>query len=404
MESSQNDEPLDDHQREEVDQIAREYDPIEEVLSVEDIEDAHQLEEEEDDPAFAQFAASQRDLVTSVVDYNLSTLSDLVNREKIDLSPQYQRRFRWDRKRQSKLIESFLMNVPIPPVFLSEDRYGTYAVIDGKQRLAAIREFIRGRLKLQGLKVFEDVNGLSIDGLPARLRDILETRATIRAIIILPQSEPQVKFEVFKRLNTGGVRLNAQEIRNSSYPGPLNDLILRLSTTSEFHALLGIRVKDKERSAIYRQMRDAEFVLRFFTFRKTWDSFSGGMMRKMDEFMSENQHMDTRALTTAEAEFNTTLEAIRAAFGEHAFQRWLPDKRDWKRQVLASLYDAQMFAVQGHQPEALEAKRSEIENGVKRLLSDADFREAIDAATNTPAYFRRRITMMADLLNSVLSE
>jgi hypothetical protein len=381
-------------------EVAEDFDEVEDLLYTDDAEDARSLEES-DDPAFARFDKSQRDLVTSVVDYNLGSLAELVNKEKIDLAPRYQRRYRWDAKRQSKLIESFLMNVPIPPIFLNEDRYGTYAVIDGKQRLFAIREFIRGRLKLRGLEVFEEVNGKTIDSMPSRLRDILETRATIRAIIILPQSQPAVKFEVFKRLNTGGVRLNPQEIRNSSYPGPLNNLILDLSVRPEFHALLSIR--DKDRSAIYREMRDAEFVLRFFTFRETWDSFSGGMMRHMDEFMLDNQRVEGRPLAMFREDFEQTLGAVEAAFGDHAFQRWVPDKESWRRQVLASLFDAEMFAARGKDPERLRANRSGIEQKLKELFSNAEFREAIDAATNTPALFKRRISMMSELLNDAIS-
>ncbi len=381
-------------------EVAAEYDAVEEIYYEDDVEDAAQLDGE-DDPALALFKKSQRDLVTSVVDYNLGTLADLVNKDKIDLSPRYQRRFRWDAARQSRLIESFLMNVPIPPIFLSEDRYGTYAVIDGKQRLFAIREFIRGRLKLKGLKVFEEINGQSIDDLPSRLRDILQTRATLRAIIILPQSDSEVKFEVFKRLNTGGVRLNPQEVRNSSYPGPLNDLVLSLSVMPEFHSLLGIR--DKEKSAIYREMRDAEFVLRFFTFRDSWDSFAGGMMRRMDSFMSDHQHMDTRAVESAREAFVSTMAAVEAAFGDHAFQRWVPQRKAWRQQVLASLYDAEMFAAQGKDPVELSAKRKPIESELKKLFSNTEFREAIDAATNTPALFRRRIAMMKEMLDSAIS-
>lgn len=168
----------------------------------------------------------QRDLVTSTVDYNLSTLSDLVVQNTIDLSPAYQRRFRWDEAKQSKLIELFLMNVPIPPIFLNEDAYGQYSVIDGKQRLHAINEFLRGRLKLRDLKVFADINGLSFDNLPLQLQAVLKTRPTLRGIIILRQSDQDLKFQVFERLNTGGVHLNAQEIRNSTYTGPFNDLLL----------------------------------------------------------------------------------------------------------------------------------------------------------------------------------
>jgi hypothetical protein len=379
----------------------REYDPIEDVVYESDVEDAEQLDLD-DESTLDRFDKSQRDLVTSVVDYNLGTLSDLVVRKKIDLSPKYQRRFRWDASRQSRLIESFLMNVPIPPIFLSEDQYGTYAVIDGKQRISAIREFLQGRLKLRGLRVFKEINGKTIDGLPARLRDILETRATIRAIIILPQSAPDIKFEVFKRLNTGGVRLNPQEIRNSSYAGPLNDLILKLSVRADFHQLLGIR--DKERSALYREMRDAEFILRFLTFRDSWNTFSGSMMRQLDEFMSENQHMKAGALKSAEQDFDSTLEAVAAAFGAHPFQRWVPQKRTWRQQVLASLFDAQMLATRGRDPKQLRANNRAIQKGLKKLFSDAEFRESIDAATNTPALFRRRIEMIAAMLDDSLKE
>ena len=230
-------------------------------------------------------------------------------------------------------------------MFLNEDRYSNYAVIDGKQRLYAVQEFIRGRLKLRGLKIFDDINGSSIDDLPSRLRDIVETRATLRAIIILPQSQPAVKFEVFKRLNTGGVRLNPQEIRNSTFTGPLNNMILELSVLPEFHRLLQRR--DRNKSALYREMRDAEFVLRYFAFRDTWETFTRGMMRVMDDFMSDNQHMDELQLRIAREDFIKTLHNAEAAFGEHAFQRWVPEQGIWRNQVLASLYDAQMFAVRG---------------------------------------------------------
>jgi hypothetical protein len=182
----------------------------------------------------------QRDLVTSVLDYNLGTLSDLVQTKRIDLAPEYQRRDRWDAARQSKLIESFLMNVPVPQIFLNEDDYGQYSVIDGKQRLTSINEFMRGRLRLRDLQVFADINGQTIDDLPPGLQNVIRTRANLRATIILRQSDKDIKFEVFQRLNTGGLRLNPQEIRNSTWPGPLNNLILVLSEERRFHRLLSI--------------------------------------------------------------------------------------------------------------------------------------------------------------------
>jgi hypothetical protein len=213
-----------------------------------DIEESEDILDSTEGDPIDFWAKKQRELVTSVVDYNLGTLAQLVSDNTIDVSPKYQRRFRWDEERQSRLIESFLMNVPVPPIFLNEDRYGEYSVIDGKQRLLAIKEFFRGKLELTGLNVFHDINHKTFDDLPVKLQSVMKTRPTLRAIIILRQSDEDVKFEVFQRLNTGGVKLNPQEIRNSAYPGELNDLVLELSEDKQFHKLLGI--KNKNKSAI----------------------------------------------------------------------------------------------------------------------------------------------------------
>ncbi len=342
----------------------------------------------------------QKELVTSVVDYNLGTLADLVVEENIDISPKYQRRFRWDDTKKSRLIESFLMNVPVPPVFLNEDAYGKYSVIDGKQRLTAITEFLRGRLRLKNLEVFSDINGLTFDELPPALRNVVRTRPTLRAVIILRQSDPDVKFEVFKRLNTGGVTLNPQEIRNSTYPGPLNDLILDLSEDKLFHRLLGI--KKKQYSAIYQEMRDAELVLRFFTFRKTWETFRGGMKRHMDRFIAENQYMEKAKLEELKEDFLKTIKVVSACFGEYAFRRWIPERGFWRQQVLAALFDAQMFACRGRDPETFALKHHEIIEEFKKLFEDSNFRRSIDAATNAPGSFRSRIHITSQLLDKML--
>lgn len=367
---------------------------------IHDLEESDEVLDAEIDDPVGFWEAKQRDLVTSVLDYNLGTLSELVTAKTIDLSPEYQRRDRWSSGRQSKLIESFLMNVPIPPVFLNEDDYGQYSVIDGKQRLTAIHEFMRGRLKLSGLKVFEDINGDSLDSLPPALQNVIKTRANLRAVIILRQSDPDIKFEVFQRLNTGGVKANPQEIRNSAWPGPLNNLILDLSTYPPFHKLL--RIDQQERSAIYKEMRDAEFVLRYFAFRDTWRTFSGGMMRHMDTHMATNQRMEPSELAMAREDFVNTLANVASAFGDHAFQRWVPATGEWRRQVIAALYDAEMFASRGRSPEELAAVSPAIVAGTKALFQKDDFRKSIDAATNTPALFKARIAMMCEVIDTAL--
>ena len=363
-----------------------------------DLEETSDAEEGEVEP-LNFWEAKQRDLVTSVVDYNLATLADLITNKDIDLAPKYQRRFRWDEVRQSRLIESFLMNVPVPPVFLNEDTYGQYSIIDGKQRLTAIHNFFRGRLTLQGLTVFADLNEKNFDNLPLRFQTILRTRVILRCIIILRQSDPDVKFEVFRRLNTGGVKLNAQEIRNSVYPGPLNDLILDLSENRKLHKLLGVKVKEK--SKIYQEMRDAEFVLRFFTFRENWEEFTGGMRRHMDLYMINNQKPGENVIEVLRSDFLSTLDVVEACFGDNAFQRWIPEKKQWRPQVLASLYDAQMFACRGLDVSLARARRDRIVSQFQSLFSNTDFRRSIDAATNTPSFFKHRISIIERMLSQI---
>lgn len=375
---------------------------VDEVLTDErDVEeDEHNLDEQYDDDPLENWERRQRDLVSSVLDYNLSSLTGLVRTNQIDLSPAYQRRNRWRDDRKSQLIESFLMNVPVPPIFLNEDEYGRYSVIDGKQRLTAIFEFLQGRLKLKGLKVFHELNGLYFDSLPQTLKTILETRANIRAVIILRQSDPEIKFEVFRRLNTGGIRLNPQEIRNSAYPGRLNDMILEEASSPRFHALLGIR--DRSRSSLYREMRDAEFVLRFLTFHEDWDVFQGGMGRKLDRYMSDNHAVGESEVERLRENFQRATARVEAAFGDLAFKRWQPERNAWRHQVLASMYDAQIFGLQTFRTEELRNKREELTAGMKALFDDADFRKAVDSATNTPSYFKDRIRMTREMGAEIL--
>jgi len=293
------------------------------------------------------------------------------------------------------------MNVPVPPIFLNEDEFGKYSVIDGKQRLHAIHRFMRGHLRLRGLDVFAELNDHTFEDLPRDFQNVMRTRPTLRAVIILRQSGTEIKFEVFQRLNTGGVHLNPQEIRNSTYTGPLNDLILDLSTHPAFHRLLGI--KNKERSAIYQEMRDAEFVLRFFTFRDCWAEFSGGMKKQMDRFMESNRRIDLHECQLLKDDFLRTLEVVSACFGEHAFKRWVPGKNQWRQQVLAALFDAEMFACRGLRPGDCAPRQAKIIERMKTLFEDQEFHKSITLATNTPSYFRARIDEVRKVLDACLT-
>lgn len=340
----------------------------------------------------------QRELLTSTIDYNLESLTNLITKRVIDLEPKYQRRFRWDDQRKSKLIESFLMNIPVPPIFLNEDDFGRYSVIDGKQRLSAINDFITGKLILKDLEVFKDLNGLNMFDLPIEFQNSVKIRATVRAIIILRQSDKDIKYEVFQRLNTGGVKLNAQEIRNSAFPGLLNDKILDLSEDKHFQKILGI--KSKAKSRIYQEMKDAELILRFFALRKTWTSYGGGLKIILDEFLDRNKTLKEDEVLQLEKDFKSTLNLVESIFGiDGVFRRWIPQSSKWKQQISAPIYDMQMLAFYGKNKERLIAQKEAILDEFKLLFSnDKIFLESIESSTASPQKFLYRINKLKEIV------
>lgn len=371
---------------------------VEEIKN--DIEDNDNQQEDLSSVNFLE--KKQRELLTSTIDYNLESLTTLITKRVIDLAPKYQRRFRWDDARKSKLIESFLMNVPIPPIFLNEDDFGKYSVIDGKQRLSAINEFITGKLSLKGLVVFKDLNGLNLFDLPMEFQNSLKIRATVRAIIILRQSDKDIKYEVFQRLNTGGVKLNAQEIRNSAFPGLLNDKILELSEEKHFQKILGI--KSKAKSRIYQEMKDAELILRFFALKGNWKTYSGGLKALLDKYLDDNKTMKEGQVQNLESEFKSTLELAESVFGtDGVFRRWISQSNKWKQQISAPIYDMQMFALYGKNKDAVELKKVQILKDFKLLFKDDQtFIDSISSSTATPQRFLYRVNKLEEIINNYI--
>ena len=151
-------------------------------------------------------------------------------------------------------------------------------------------------------------------------------------------------------------------------------------------------------------MRDVEFVLRYFTFRNSWRDFSGGMRRHMDLFMSENQKPSSPTIEEMRQDFLATLDTVEGCFGENAFRRWIPEREQWRQQILASIYDSQMFACRGISIDDARAYRSKILNTFKQLFDDSEFRRSVDAATNTPSYFKTRIQIVKSMLEEILTQ
>lgn len=344
----------------------------------------------------ASFNAAQSSLVIQTADLPLGTLAGMVEGNAIDLEPGFQRRERWTPENQSLLIESFLLNVPVPPVYLAEEQDGTYTAIDGKQRLRAISDFISGRFALKGLERLTEAEGMKFDELPFEIINSLKLRPYLRVVTLLKQTDEKLKYEVFLRLNRGGEALNAQEIRNVAFRGGLNSVIYELSSNAFLRAQLKIT---SAKSEAYRQMQDAEYVLRFLALRSNLNEFRGSLSKAMDSYMLKYQGADEVAARFLCEPFNVAIDRCEKIWGQFAFRR--PDKNDWRDQMLAGMYDAQMLAAdslsQGQFSNAMKRAKVIVAQ-TRELFDDDEFDTAVRTGTNTPARIRYRVDRMRDIL------
>ncbi len=258
-----------------------------------------------------------------------------------NLRPEYQRRLRWDTKKKSKLIESFIMNVPVPPVFLYEKELGRFEVMDGQQRLNAIAEFLSGSFALEGLEIWPALNDRNYAALPPLVRRGLD-RAKISAITLMSdngsglEDSLDLRAQVFERLNTGGEQLNQQELRNSLYSGEFNNLLIELSKTRAFTDAWDIpNYEDNTRAdgtpstllannTLYKRMTDVEIVLQFFAFRDP-EKLSGSVRSMLDGTMRRLRRPTEAEVTQLRAEFTDTIAACRQIFAANTFR--LPPSR-----------------------------------------------------------------------------
>jgi hypothetical protein len=340
-----------------------------------------------------RFKKAQNSLVLQSADLSLETLAEMIAKKAIEIDPKYQRRERWSSEKQSALIESFILNVPIPPIYLAEDDYGNYSVIDGKQRLTAIFLFMKKKMKLLSLENFKEMEGATFEDLPNSIQNALNIRPYVRIVTLLKQSDPNIKYEVFTRLNTGGEPLIPQEIRNVAYRGKVNDLVFSLAKNDFLKRQL--KIKDS-RSKPYRMMIDAEYVLRFFTLLDEWKNFSGYMRISMDSFMKKRQNEGKDFVDNLREQFSTSIQCCESIWGKSAFKRYVNGQ--WRNLVLSGMYDAQMLGVSllnnAERERAVQNKEQIIAKTIDLLKNDDKFETSVRQFTSNPESVRYRIESM----------
>lgn len=299
----------------------------------------------------AKYERGYSRVVTETGSYKVSLIKDIFEQENYNLHPEYQRRITWDNKKRSKLIESLIINIPIPPIFLYEYDYDKYEIMDGLQRISTIVDFYNNRFKLSGLTEWAELNGKTYKKLPEKIREGIDRRQ-LQVITLLKESAASderadtIKRLVFERLNTGGVKLQAQEIRNAILNGPGNKLCCELADNRYFKKLWDIPTSDEidaeieismdddlyekkiddeklrrklERHSLYKRMYDVELVLRFFAMRYLED-FDYALSNFLDDTLVILNNYETEELEKMKELFEVTIKKAYCLFGENAFK------------------------------------------------------------------------------------
>lgn len=298
-----------------------------------------------------RYERGEKRLVTQKGSYSLMDIPNILG-TRIDIKPDYQRNLVWTDLQKSKLIESFIMNIPVPPVFLYEVVYASYEVMDGLQRLTTIRSFYRDEFRLTGLEIWKELNGKCYSELPEKVKRGIDRR-DISTIIILKETaetseaEKELKQYVFERLNTGGTKLNDQEVRNAILDGPFNQFVKNVAETSDILREITVGSNEEfisEDGIRQDRMDNDELVLRFFAFRQISDNPEQSLKKILDLFLKEaNSQIPNSEFEQLETIFNETLILARQIFGDKAYKLYSLNRSSneyyWRSKFAKLIFD-----------------------------------------------------------------
>ena len=349
------------------------------------------LESEQTD---RESSPSKFNIVTYPVDYTLEILYNKLERNEIQ-TPNFQRNFVWTQNQSSKLIESFLLNLPVPAIFLyNEPKTSNYLILDGQQRLKSIHYYIKGvfdqessndggAFHLTGLAKDSQYNNLAYSDLSATDQQFL-SNSVLRGYIVkqLESYDDLSKYYIFERLNTGGTSLENQEIRDCTYFGKFSIMLSEMNHGSKWRSIFGTNNLDKRK-------RDIELILRFLALRDFSD-YSPSMKDYLSNFMKRYQNADQEQLSQFSLIFEKTCNSIVAHLGEKPFHGSSISRLN------VALLDAVMVAFSNH----TESIPKDIKGRFGILLDNKDFIDGTRLHTTDRQTVLARFNLAEEILFS----
>jgi 5-methylcytosine-specific restriction endonuclease McrA len=368
------------------------------------------LEPDEEEETLAGHAPPQtpttqpdvRPVTSQPADWTISTLRQKMDKKQLDLRPKYQREYVWRLKPElpSRLIESVLLDIPIPPIYFGKLLDGKLEVIDGQQRLTTLIDFVSNRFPLQKLRGLGTLNDKYYRDLSEEHQAKIDD-APIHCVVINTGERAELRYEIFERLNRGSMSLNEQEVRNCVYRGPFNDLIADLEKDASWRHVKGGGSPEP-------RFKEREMILRFFALANRLSYYTGNLKRFLNQYMEDHAPKTPDQLKAQAAHFRQTMQNVYAVFGDKSARLYnLGSKTNngaWDTKFSIAALDIQASAMMGQQPAKVQAAAEQIrELFLLLLLTDVEIQTAISKQTTGTkptnvrwSVFRSRVQQILD--------
>ena len=331
---------------------------------------------------------------TDTKDYPLSIIKDMFDEGDIIPQPDYQRDYIMDEKKASKLIESVLLQIPIPTVYLCEENDGTLSIIDGQQRLTSFVKFLKNEFDLKNLEEYKEFNGKKFADLDKSIQRTIKN-TSIHSIVIKKESQ-ELKYEIFARLNQGSTSLKPQELRNCIYRGTFNNMLEEIANTNKtLEFLVGTGNKRKN----YQ-----ENILRYFAL-KNFQEYSSSISRTLNLFMEKHQNDSDSEIEKYKKEFNSKIDIVKQVLGSDAFFGYDRAKGKMMNKFSGSTYDSIIIGFSMFNNHDIMANADTIRNRIKEMkMKDSVYQDYTYAATGSKVRVIGRIMKIYDLLAEIIEK
>jgi len=352
------------------------------------------LSEEEINESILNIPPEQRRLQTETLDFSISTILDSLEKGNIFI-PEFQRRYVWSTTTASRLIESLIIQCPIPVIYLNQEKDEKLSVIDGNQRIISLQRFVNNQYPLKGLTTYPELEGLHFYELDRRFQRHILNR-TLRCIVITKDTHPQIKFDVFERLNSGAVKLTPQELRHGIYNGNFMKLITELGKNKIWKSLINPGAE--------KRMKTEELIIRFFAFHYNMGNYRQPLSGFLNDFAEINREISEEQKQRFTSLFNNSVRNLVILYGDFAFKVFDLELNPVNN-FNAALFDAEMLSISNidHEITITKKQRSEFLDSLSLLFYDVNFIKTISKSTSNKNQIKLRTEILTDLVNSFLN-